>query len=66
MVTDDGSVTVYSNISNMKKFEIAVFKSGRKLFSRKNVKAGDVVVINIKPTLYFLAVSYEMNSYESG
>ena len=57
METEDGSIMVYSNPSNSKKFEIAIYKSGRKLFSRKNVKPGEPVSFRIKPSLYFIQVS---------
>ena len=57
METEDGSVMIYSNPSNEKKFEIAIFKSGRKLFSRKNVKPGEPVNFRVKPSLYFVQVS---------
>ena len=56
METEDGSVMIYSNPSNEKKFEVAIYKSGRKLFSRKNVKPGDPINFRINPTIFFLQV----------
>ena len=58
MQTEDGSVMVYSNHTNKKHFEIAIFKSGRKLLSRKNVKPGEAINIIIKPSICFIQVSF--------
>lgn len=58
METEDGSVLVYSNVENSKKFEIAVFKSERKLFSRRNIKPGTAVAIKVNPSLNIMPVSY--------
>nr|XP_039265118.1 uncharacterized protein LOC120340811 [Styela clava] len=59
METDDGSVMVYSNVENSKQFEIAMFKSGRKLFSRKNIKPGDAVSFKVEPVIYVMPVDQE-------
>nr|XP_026691946.1 uncharacterized protein LOC778851 isoform X1 [Ciona intestinalis]XP_026691947.1 uncharacterized protein LOC778851 isoform X1 [Ciona intestinalis] len=59
METEDGSVMVYSNIDNVKRFDVAVFKSKRKLFTRTGVKPGDSVPIKIQPALHFMAVDSE-------
>ena len=58
METEDGSVMVYSNPTNEKKFEIAIYKNGRKLLSRKNVKPGDPVNLRIKAALFFVQVKF--------
>jgi len=56
METDDESVMVYANINNVKKFDVVVYKSERKLLSRRGLKAGDSINIQIKPCFYFLSV----------
>lgn len=56
METDDGSVMIYNNVKNVKKFEVAIYKSGRKLFSRQNTRPGNAFTFAVKPTLYIVAV----------
>ncbi|XP_076823129.1 uncharacterized protein LOC143469349 isoform X1 [Clavelina lepadiformis] len=59
METDDGSIMLYANVTNAKKIEVAVFKSGRKLFSRRGIKPGESINIQIKPAIYLLEVDQD-------